>query len=211
MASQYSPLHFFRRVPNNLLSRYFSERNLSLGVDWQKLKPTEMQPVLDAFEQLEDSQQAEVEGEFQDINALAGEGGVTALVDEAAFHEDENFTEALAELEGFHAKVMWVFLEKPLYWRGATMFLHADNVSASFWKRRNDLPKLPPHVKDSDIAALARAISGLFRKEGRGKNCKVEPYRRHNREYFFAYPEDFAQLGIEWVSNTLKTLAVRGR
>jgi len=207
MASQYSHLQFFRRVPNNLLSRYFDEHNVALGVDWETLKPTEMQPVLDAFMLLEDTQQAEIEAEFQDIHALACEGGITALVDEAAFHKDEDFNEALAELEGFHAKVMWVFLEKPLYWRGATMFLHADNVSASYWKRRNDLPKLPPHVEDGDIAALARAVSSLFRKEGRGKNCKVEPYRRHNREYFFAYPEDFAQLGIEWVSNTLKTLA----
>ena len=87
------------------------------------------------------------------------------------------------------------------------MFLHADNVSASYWKRRNDLPKSPPHVEVADIVALATAISELFRKEGRGKNCKVEPYRRHNREYFFAYPEDFSQLGVEWVNNTLKTLA----
>ena len=50
-------------------------------------------------------------------------------MDEAAFHSDEDFTDFLAELEGFHGKVMWVFLEKPLYWRGATMFLHADNVA----------------------------------------------------------------------------------
>ena len=35
----------------------------------------------------------------------------------------------------------------------------------------------------------------------------MEPYRRHQREYFFAYPEDFAQSGVEWVSNTLKMLA----
>jgi hypothetical protein len=207
MASQYSHLHFFRRLPNNLLARYFDGRDEDIGVEWDRLKPTEMQPVLDAFLQLGDTEQAEIEAEFQDIHALACEGGVTALVDEAAFHGDEGFTEYLAALEGFHAKVMWVFLEKQLYWRGATMFLHADNVSASYWKKRNDLPQLPPHVEDDDISALARAISALFRKEGRGKNCKVEPYRRHNREYFFAYPEDFAQLGVEWVSNTLKTLA----
>ena len=62
-------------------------------------------------------------------------------------------------------------------------------------------------MEDKDIEALEAAISALFTKEGRGKNCKVEPYRRHNREYFFAYPEDFAQSGVEWVSNTLKTLA----
>ena len=86
------------------------------------------------------------------------------------------------------------------------MFLHADNVSPSYWKKRNDLLKLPPQVEDANIAALAKAVGELFVKEGRGKNCQVEPYRRHNREYFFAYPEDFAQLGIEWISDKLKTL-----
>lgn len=206
MASQYSHLQFFRRVPNELLARYFAAHGVSIGIDLTKLKPTEVEPVLEAFGRLDPGQQAEMEAEFQDMHAMACEGGVAALVDESAFHPDDTFVSELSEQEGFHAKVMWSFLERPTYWRGAKMFLHADNVSPSYWKKRNDLPKLPPHVEDLDIAALATAISALFVKEGRGKNCKVEPYRRHNREYFFAYPEDFAQLGIEWVSNTLKTL-----
>ena len=207
MASQYSHLQFFRRVPNPLLEKYFLSRNVVLGLDLAKLKPTEVEPILDAFMLLDSTQQAEIEAEFQDIHALSTEGGIRALVDEADFHGDEGFAGELASLEGFHAKVMWAFLEKPLYWRGATMFLHADNVSPSYWKKRNDLPRIPPCVEDEDIEALARAISVLFAREGRGKNCKVEPYRRHEREYFFAYPEDFAQLGVEWISNTLKTLA----
>ena len=206
MASQYSHLQFFRRVPNELLARYFSSRDVALDLDLTKLKPTDVEPVLSAFVQLDDTRQDEMEAQFQDMHALACEGGVAALVDEAAFHGDGTFAMDLATLEGFHAKVMWAFLEKPLYWRGATMFLHADNVSPSYWKKRNDLPKLPPHVDEEDIQALARAISALFIREGRGRNCKVEPYRRHRREYFFAYPEDFAELGVEWVNNTLKTL-----
>ena len=30
---------------------------------------------------------------------------------------------------------------------------------------------------------------------------------RHNKEYFFAYPEDFGLSDVEWVSDTLKTRA----
>ena len=103
---------------------------------------------------------------------------------------------------------MWVFLEKQDYWRGASMFFHADNVSASYWKKRNDLPSIAPHLEPDDIKKLANSISNFFyTKEGRGRNCKVEPYRRNNKEYFFAYPEDFGQSGVEWVSNSLKTLS----
>jgi hypothetical protein len=103
---------------------------------------------------------------------------------------------------------MWAFLEKPRYWHGAAMFLHADNVSSSFWKKRNDFPAVSPDVEDTAIQALADSISAFFHKtEGRGRHCKVEPYRRHNKEYFFAYPEDFGLSDIEWVSNTLKNRA----
>lgn len=208
MASQYSHLQFFRRVPNAQLADYFKSRNIDLDIDLAKLKEKETEKIFDAFIELPEEQQAVMETEFQDINAMACEGGVTTLVDEAAFHNDDDFIKTISAIDGFHAKVMWAFLEKRSYWQGATMFLHADNVSGSFWKKRNDFPKVSPHFEDNDIKQLEKAISDFFHKsEGRGRNCKVEPYRRHNKEYFFAYPEDFGQSGVEWVSDSLKTRA----
>src|SRR5271167_719299 len=49
-----------------------------------------------------------------------------------------------------------------------------------------------------------RELAGLIRTyfhhtEGRGKNCVVELFRRGERDYFFAYPEDYSQQSIEWV------------
>ena len=118
---------------------------------------------------------------------------MAALIDEAVFHEDDAFVGSISVIDGLHAKVMWAFLEKRRFWQGATLFLHADNVSSSYWKKRNDFPPVPPDVEDGAIQALANSISAFFHKtEGRGRNCKVEPYRRHNKEYFFAYPEDFS-------------------
>lgn len=208
MAGQYSHRQFFRRVPHSQLADYFQAKEVNLGLDFSELKEKEVDTLFDAFTGLSPELQATIEAEFQDINAMACEGGVAALNDEASFHKDESFIESIAAIEGFHAKVMWAFLDKKDYWRGATMFLHADNVSASYWKKRNDLPSVPPNVEDTDINKLAQSISQFFySKEGRGKNCKVEPYRRNKKEYFFAYPEDFSQSGVEWVSDTLKTLA----
>jgi len=208
MAAQYSNRQFFRRTPNQLLAKFFAAKAMPLEVDVVELNETAVDVLQDALNALPDSQKAEIEAIFQDINALACEGGIAALIDEASFHNDEAFVEAIAAIDGFHAKAMWAFLEKPSYWRAASMFLHADNVSASFWKKRSDLPQIPPHVEDDDIKALASAISTFFyHKEGRGKNCVVEPYRRNNKEYFFAYPEDFAQTAVEWEGNALKNKA----
>ncbi|GAW87343.1 conserved hypothetical protein [Bathymodiolus platifrons methanotrophic gill symbiont] len=208
MASQYSHKHFFRHVPNHQLVSYFSAKAVELDVDFSALKEKEVDRIFLAFTALPEAQQAVMEAEFQDIHAMACEGGIAALIDEAHFYNDETFVEHVAEFEGFHAKVMWAFLEKHTYWVGATMFLHADNVSSSYWKRRNDLPNVPPNVDESAIKALADEISAFFHKnEGRGRNCQVEPYRRHNKEYFFAYPEDFGLTAVEWESDALKTRA----
>lgn len=209
MARQFSPTQFFRRVPNELLARYLQEKlGVLQNIAFDKLKETEVEPIFRAFTELPSEQQAIIEAEFQDIDAMACQGGVTALTDEAGFHENKEFPEAISKIVGFHAKAMWAFLECPSYWASATSFLHSDNISDSLWKKRNDLPHLPPHVEEEDTERLAQAISHYFHtKEGRGRNCKVEVFRRHEKEYFFAYPEDFAQSGVEWVSNALSTRA----
>lgn len=54
-----------------------------------------------------------------------------------------------------------------------------------------------------DVASL-QELAGLIRSyfhdtEGRGNNCVVEPFRRGELDYFFAYPEDYSQQSIEWV------------
>jgi len=209
MARQYSPTQFFRRVPNILLARYFQEKHSVLqDIAFDKLRDTDVEPIFQAFTALPDDKQAEIEAECQDIDALACQGGVTALTDEAGFHQDKTFPEAISKIDSFHGAVMWAFLDHPAYWAGATLFLHSDNISDSLWKKRSDLPHLPPHVEKEDTEQLAQAISHYFHtKEGRGRNCKVEVFRRHDKEYFFAYPEDFAQSGVEWVRNALSTRA----
>jgi len=208
MAAQYSNRHFFRKTPNHFLARFFEAKGIQLDLDFTQLKENDADRLQIAFNTLTDSQTSEIEAAFQDVNALACEGGIMALADEARFHGDDAFIEEIAAIEGFHAKAMWAFLHQPKYWHGAAMFLHADNVSPSYWKKRNDLPGLPPQVEAEDIQALAQAMSGyFFQKEGRGKNCTVEPYRRNQKEYFFAYPEDFAQSAVEWVGGTLKSQA----
>ena len=208
MAAQYSNRQFFRKTPNKYLAQFFKSKEVELEVDFEKLKENDADALQIAFNKLSDNDARNFEAEFQDVNALACEGGIVALVDEASYHGEKGFVQEIAAFESFHAKSMWAYINKPTFWRGASMFLHADNVSPSFWKKRHDLPKLPPHVEDEDIQALAKSISGyFFSKEGRGKNCVVEPYRRNQIEYFFAYPEDFAQSAVEWVGDTLKSQA----
>jgi len=62
----------------------------------------------------------------------------------------------------------------------------------------------PAAVDDVSIEQLEAQIRNYFhRTEGRGNNCVVEPYRRGELDYFFAYPEDYSQQSIEWVEGSL--------
>ena len=61
-------------MPNALLARYFTTRDTDLGVDFGKLKETQVEPIFEAFTTLPEEQQAQMEVDFQDINALATEG-----------------------------------------------------------------------------------------------------------------------------------------
>ena len=208
MAAQYSNRQFFRQTPNHYLALYFESEGIDVDTDITQLNETDIDALQGIVNQLDDAQKANIEADFQGVNALAREGGINALVDEARFHGDDDFIEAMAAIDGFHAKAFYAFLNGRIYWQGAARFLHADNVSASYWKKRNDLPNVPPYVEVDDIHGLAKALSDFFyKKEGRGKNCIVEPYRRNQKEYFFAYPEDFAQSAIEWVGSSLENKA----
>lgn len=76
------------------------------------------------------------------------------------------------------------------------------------WNKRNDLSRVPPHVEPEDTDRLADALSGYFRKkEGRGRHCRVDVYRKGNKENFFAHISDFGQADPEWEGNNLKILS----
>lgn len=208
MTAQYSPKQFFRNTPNQLLQRYFEHKQITIDADFAAIKENDVDSLFIAFLALSDNEQTQAEADFKTIHSLASEAGVQALVDEAHYFDGNAFIEQIAAIEGFHAKVMWAFINKPEYWHVATMFLHADNVSASYWKKRNGLP-LAETIEDSAIEKLSKAISNYFyEKEARGKHCKIEEYSRNNKEYFFAYPEDYAKANIEWISDNLENRAI---
>ena len=207
--AQYEHRRFFRNAPKELLARYFqAHRKVLLDFDFDSFKPSQAERLFLAFIQLDADVQSAVESDFQVIEAMACEGGVTALVDEAGFHEDAEFAGRIAAIDGFHGKILWAFLEHPEYWRNGNLFQHADQIAESYWKRRRDIPKVDPDVSPEAIQHFESGLSEFFHaQQGRGRHCKVDVLRRDSKEYFFAYPEDYAQSNLEWVHQTLDTRA----
>ena len=78
----------------------------------------------------------------------------------------------------------------------ATRFYHAD--SFPYWRKRKNMGHESAAVDDASIRELSNQIHNYFhRTEGWGTNCVVEPFRRGNLDFYFAYPEDYSQQSIE--------------
>jgi len=204
MARDFSPITFFQRTPNVLWGRYFHQYKEVLqetAFDELEETRTSAEMIFNVFATLPEPKQTKIEAEFQDIDSMAFQGGVKALIEEATDYPHFNaaFPEAINRFDSDHGKTMWTFLEHREYWAGATSILHAANIADAYWKKRNDLPHIVPLVEPEDAQRLEKALIRYFRtKKGRGRHCKVDVFRRHEKEYFFAYLSDFGKSELEF-------------
>lgn len=197
----YSIKDFFRQMPNTLLARYFKTKGLFGELDFAAMKEGKPDELFAAWLALLDKQRNAMDAEFREIFQMSCEKGFRAIIDEAEFQLDgDEFTAFVAMLSALHShfeRAMITFLDFSSSWKGANRFHHADTLP--YWRKRKHLPHKPAAVDEASITELANKIRSYFHlTEGRGNNCVVEPYRRGELEYFFAYPEDYSQQSIEW-------------
>ena len=204
MARHYSTCSFFRQVPNALLARYFAGQGLFEDLDFAAMKETKPDALFEAWLDLPEDQRKAMDAEFQEIFELSCEKGFRAIIDEARWQMQADpkrltaFIKTLSALPNHYHRAMVTYLDHPECWKGATRFYHADTLP--YWRKRKNMGHQPAAVDEASLQQLADQISNYFhRTEGRGNNCVVEPFRRSELDYFFAYPEDYTQQSIEWV------------
>ncbi len=202
MTRHYSTRDFFRNMPNALLARYFAARGVLQDFDFTAIKETKIDGLFEAWMELPEVERVGMEAEMREIWDMSCPTGYQSILDEAAFHLNDAdelvaFKETLMGLPGHHERAMTTFLDYAVMWKGATRFYHADNLS--YWRKRKNMPKVAAATDPASLIALETAICRYYKTtEGRGMHCKVEPYRRGDYDYFFAFPEDYAQRSSEW-------------
>ncbi len=206
MSRHYSPKRFFREVPDGYLASYFRRRDLVPIMQLTSKTTLDVDALHSALEALPDDLRLDIEQDFAEIDALACESGIQAVLDDAEWWGDLDTLLKGLELNGsFHAKAFWLFLEHRKYWHVANAFFHADSIHTRYWRKRINLPQSPAKVALENIQLLEKNLVKFFHdKEGRGKNCKVDCYKRGKLDYFFAYPEDYPQSRIVWKQRELK-------
>ena len=204
MAKHYSTRDFFRQMPNALLARYFQSKALFENLDFTSMKETKTDPLFESWLNLPDVLRNVLDAEMLEIFDICNEKGFLAILDEARWQFRNTpekippLVDKLSAMSNHFERAMITFLDYNACWKGATRFHHADSLP--YWRKRKNLPHVPAAVDDASLQHLADLIRHYFHyTEGRGNNCVVEPFRRGDRDYFFAYPEDHSQRSIEWV------------
>ena len=202
MGQPYSSRHFFRRMPNALLARYFRGKGLFDDLDFDAMKPTKPDALLQAWDALPDGQRDTLEAELQGVHDLSDATGLSALQEAARDVLEEDvataFLAGLVALDDHPSQAMTAFLDQPMVWAWAKRYHHADGLS--YWKKRHNMAQVDLAADaDAVCLALSSAICDYFTKtEGRGRNCQVEHYRRGSKDCFHAFPRDFSSHAVEW-------------
>lgn len=192
-------------MSNALLARYFHERGLFAEFDFDGMKEGKVEPLFEAWLQLPVVERNPMDSEFREIFEMSCEKGWKAILDEANEQQGDKpemltaFIKAFAALPNHYERAMHTFLDHHAFWRGATLFHHADQLP--YWRKRKNMEHSQAVTDDASLQELAGMIRNYFHHtEGRGNNCVVEWFRRGELDYFFAYPEDYSQQSIEWVN-----------
>lgn len=212
MTRHFAVPQFFRQMPNALLQRYFAHHGLFSDLDFRKMKQRDVAALVDAWEKLPEDHRRALESQLREIFDLASQKGTLAILDEASWQvssgrsPDAALVEKLSKMESHFERAMTVFLDHPGLWKGATHFHRADSLSR--WKKRSGFPTKEACLDREIRPVFAADIGRWFLKSwGCGRICIVEVLRRDDRDYFFAYPEDFADQSLEYVGTRLEPRA----
>ena len=203
MPPHYSSGSFFRQAPRELLARYFESRGLSFQPHLVAVADTRPDPLYAAWLQFPEQQRNEMDLDFREIFKMSCRKGVQAIIDEAQSRGDDSperasaFVESLSTMPDHFHRAMATWLDHGECWREANRFYGGD--APGWWRKRKNMGHRPAATDPASLRRLADLIGTWFqRNEGRGSHCVVESFHRDELDFYFAYPEDYSRLKMEW-------------
>ncbi len=203
MPPHYSPRSFFRQAPRDLLARYFDSRGLSIKPDLETVADTPGDPLYAAWLQFPEEQRNEMELDFREIFRMSCRKGVQAILDAAQSRRVDTpesaaaFIESLSRMPDHFHRAMATWLDHRGCWREANRSCGGD--APKWWRKRKNMGHRQAATDPASLRRLADLIGAWFhRSEGRGSRCVVESFHRDGLDFYFAYPEDYSRLKMEW-------------
>ena len=204
MASTYSLKAFLRMTPNALLGEYFHRQGIDLGIDIAALRERDIGPITAALEQLPRETADKMEVDFRNIHLLATDAGAKAL-----HQELRNLGEDGAlDRQSLIAMALRAFLEHPDAFALALLFRPYFD-QGRYWRKVSGLPFSLPADPHEHVGHLTACLKDFFRtREGRGRNCEVDYYRRDSRHFYLAFPESYPEVVHAWQADELEAIHI---
>jgi len=199
--ANFDPKRILRQTSNHLLDDLFQAHGHELEVPWEDLKQTQVDEIFDAWQALPEHERRAIEIVLHEVNEMATEDGVRAIVEEANDQANEELVEEIEEYDSRYDKAVWTYIKARDVWDVAVRFARADSLSRGrYWIKRMDIPTEEPDTSDETIAELEKALSAFFlMTQARGRLCRIEHYvRASGTDYFFAYLDDYADTYINF-------------
>lgn len=204
MGQPYTLKKLLRQVGPELLRTYFNQRKLLKRFDWSLLAGDPVEPLHRAIGDLSVDHRQAVETEFIRVTELADDAGSVLIRGEVDAH-GMLWGQRLCEMKNGYERAFLVLVEAPELLRTLVEFRDMDRFAAARWTRRTVGRGLRPRRDAETLKALANAVSLVFQRQGRGRECHVDVHERQSprRVCYFAYQEDFPQttLGFDHKGN----------
>ncbi len=199
--AQFDPKKVLRQVSNDLLRQLFEHYECPIELAWAELSETDVLPIFNAWQQLEEGSRRNIEIVLHEIGEMAIEDGIRAIVEEARRLGEDDLIENIELFESRHDKTVWTLIHSPDIWQLAVRFARADSLSRGrYWIRRIGLPAKQPETTEIRMQELEQAFSAFFQlTQARGRLCRIEHLLRASGvDYFFAYLDDYADTYINF-------------
>lgn len=176
-----------------LLRQLLGKEPSMQGIDWGAMPRNNIDPLIAAWEELEDAQKRHYQVVLQDVQHLADPKGQRVLIEELEWRHPGSLAKFAALLSPSD-KALWAYLKARDAFDSAAIFARAELLrngqQANIW---NSLPKKPIAITDDKLSLFEHQIRSYYwTREMRGELCKVHQYDRHDgSQYFFAYLPDW--------------------
>jgi len=203
MAKHFDLRRQLRLHDKGLLRRLFAEHEELLEFRWDALKPHDVEPLVAAWEELNDEKRKQVEVILQDVHELADERSHKVLTEDLEWRYPGKL-KTFCEQKSLLDKALWSYLEARQAFDEAAIFARAEALrNGQFANRWNSLPTRKVKLTDKMREALQEEIRTYYwNKELRGEVCRVHHYPRANgAEFFFAYLPDWPDKRLVFDAN----------
>jgi hypothetical protein len=205
MKNQFSWLAFLRKIPLELLEGYLTEAgvcesDLGASIPWTTMEYDRenltqgLAWIRQAIFESELATRIKVAQDFFDVNEMADDYGMAALINSGRFRPEPVDLRPHFELyEGSHAKAFFVLCEWPEIFHAALRYRRVDAIAEHRWVKTGRIEGADLDSSTDAQRRLAEVISRHYRELGRGQGCAVDVEPRDDEVYIFLYPEDYAR------------------